>query len=77
MDTSGGCTNFDGERKYSLEKAAKACVTIQSNKQTRLFVVPELKTLALVRTLSLLQMKQETKTDDVDLKSEAGDESRK
>ena len=77
MDAGRDCANFDGERKYSLEKAAKACVTIQTNKKAKQFVVPELKTLALARMLSLLQMKQETKIEEVDLKSEAGDESRK
>ena len=73
MDNNRGSANLNDEQKNSLEKATPTCVTTQSNKEAKLYVVPELKTLALLRTLSSLQMKQETEV----LKSKAGDESRK
>lgn len=73
MDNNRGSANLNDEQKNSLEKANPACVTTQSNKEAKLYVVPELKTLALLRILSSLQMKQETEA----LKSKAGDESRK
>ena len=73
MDNNRGSANLNDEQKNSLEKATPACVTTQSSKEAKLYVVPELKTLALLRMLSSLQMKQETEV----LKSKAGDERRK
>ena len=64
---SGESQSFEGKQKYLRKKGTEG--RVQSDKETKLHVVPELKTLALCRVLSLLQMKKETRIEE-NLKSE-------